>query len=313
MPGLSLALSDQPGIGGCFVASEPLAAIDHGEFRYTPSLHHVLDEDVHAIERDIRRALKVFHAKQASLKPQVVAARKLAEWIIDRGTNPVSRSIVIGVEVPTDDCPMFVVDTIGLRDDLLVGRVEASGFDLAELNVHLLALSARQHHRSRLLVQAAATGTTAWIDDAARHVVESCGLDGADLAGMLDANDELQVVIGDGDDAVIASFLWTEGVFGVSFSDAGQRFEFHRGALTIDCAGLPETTLALLPGRPLRSLIDHPLLPGRNVITQVDEIGGEWKLVKIASELRPLMMDPRLPERRPARHTVRKSCDFAVS
>ncbi|RYY17550.1 MAG: hypothetical protein EON55_01870, partial [Alphaproteobacteria bacterium] len=92
LPGLSLALSDQPGIGGCFVASEPLAAVDHGEFRYTPSLHHVLDEDVHAIERDIRRALKVFHAKQASLKPQVVAARKLAEWIIDRGTNPVSRS-----------------------------------------------------------------------------------------------------------------------------------------------------------------------------------------------------------------------------
>jgi len=290
-----LALSRHRGLAGCFVASRPLAAFGGCEFRYSPSIEDLLEQDVDAIATDMRRALGDFLSSGETLQPQAVAARKLAEWVLDRGGLGRSTPIVIGVEMHRAHGPMLVVETTGLRDDLLIGRIEAAGFGMADLNIHLLACAAKQRHRSRLRAQATEAGATAWVDEFALHVVDRCGLLPSTVADLVDADEELAIEIGIGDDALATSFLWNEGVLGIAFSGEHPLFEFQGRSLTIDCAGVPDTALALLPGRSLRSLIDHPLLPARSRILDIRNLGGAWKIVTLDSEPRPLIGDARVP------------------
>lgn len=289
------------GDGRAALTAEPVG------FQFHATLRHVgINEISDPLAEDEQRKWEdKWIAKDAQLfvvvdrRPVAAALRAMVERVIApaAGLPEPVRLISLGgrpTRVDDDLCLTVCVSTVGHDFNVDVESITSSS--IPGLEVRLEAAVAEHGRLAALRSQAQAAGIWGWIDGAAANILASSGLGVPKLLDLLRRSSlvELTYAAGGGSRPRVA-LRWLDGVVSGSIGSRwGDEVRYKRGSLIISDPKLPQTLMLALPGRPLGSLLGHPIIPAEPIITGVRTHDG-WLHVDLDERPTPITADMLVP------------------
>lgn len=231
-------------------------AYGSGAERFCAATYWQLDAFADAIVVDMRK----FWKSRRQIAARAAVVRKAAEAEIrnaELGAPLCLRQIAVDLSMQDlEPAPSLYVEFHGLDEALRPGVI----LDFAPGNHEewRANVSFRQKYRSEDAAQLRALGADGWIEPTAAAMAAMTPGGAAAALAPLVTGQEAYVAIPTAQGTMHATLFWREGTIKVEIDVPGVFSWFHN-TVELKKAGLPETIVNILPGRPMSDVFSQPL------------------------------------------------------